>query len=208
MKRNNKEAERPRGRPRSFDREAALERAMQVFWQHGYEATSISDLTEAMGINPPSLYAAFGDKERLFLECLERYKSGAGGQAQNKLEQAPTARQAVETLLDEAAFELTSSSHPSGCMLVLAATNCSAESASVQQAVASMRGKLETALTARIARGIADGELVKPVEAAQLSKFYATVLYGMSIQSRDGASREALRATARLAMQAWPQQQR
>jgi AcrR family transcriptional regulator len=159
-----------------------------------------------MGINPPSLYAAFGDKESLFLECLERYKCGAAGQAPNKLEQASTARQAVETLLDEAAFELTSTSHPSGCMLVLAATNCSPESASVQQAVASMRGKLETALTARIERGIAGGELAKHVDAAQLSKFYATVLYGMSIQSRDGASREALRATARLAMQAWPQQ--
>ncbi|TMH32531.1 MAG: TetR/AcrR family transcriptional regulator [Betaproteobacteria bacterium] len=104
MKRTDASAPRLRGRPRGFDREAALERAMEVFWRQGYEGTSITDLTRAMRINPPSLYAAFGDKERLYLEALERYQQGRRDELGPLLDQAPTARQAIERLLHEAAM--------------------------------------------------------------------------------------------------------
>src|SRR6266446_8126011 len=110
---------KPRGRPRSFDREQALERAMQVFWKQGYEATSIHDLTRAMGINPPSLYAAFGDKERLFMEAVERYQEQRRQSVTKVFDEAPTAKEAVHRLLREAASRLACSGHPRGCMLVM-----------------------------------------------------------------------------------------
>src|SRR4051812_42357533 len=109
---------RARGRPRSFDRDAALQRAMEVFWRHGYEATSLADLTAAMGINPPSLYAAFGDKKRLFLEAIERYRCASG--AARCFAQEPTARDGMRRLLAELAVEATRPGRPAGCMIVLA----------------------------------------------------------------------------------------
>ena len=107
-----KTAPRPRGRPLSFDRDAALEQAMHVFWERGYEAASIADLTAAMGITPPSLYTAFGDKEKLFLEAIERYALGPGSAGPRALQEEPTARGAIERWLLEAADELTRPCHP------------------------------------------------------------------------------------------------
>jgi AcrR family transcriptional regulator len=196
-------ANRTRGRPRSFDREQALERAMEVFWRHGFEATSISDLTAAMNINPPSLYAAFGDKERLFLEAVERYGC-RGPSAQAILDDAPSAHAAVERLLQAAAREFTNRAHPPGCMVISAATNCSAGSAHIQAALAKLRRESEASLKARIERGIAAGELPARTHGAALARFYVTVLEGMSVQARDGASRKSLLATAETAMRAWP----
>src|SRR3954451_507928 len=126
---------RPRGRPLSFDRDAALETAMHVFWERGYEAASISDLTSAMSITPPSLYTAFGDKEQLFLEAIERYALGYGSISARALKEEPTARGAIERWLLEAANELTQPCHPKGCMVVMAATNCSAAAERVQDAL-------------------------------------------------------------------------
>ena len=178
---------------------------MQVFWQQGYESTSISDLTKAMNINPPSLYAAFGDKERLFLAAVERYGCQAGHTPAAILNEAPTARDAVARLLEKAAHEFTNRSHPPGCMIVSAATNCSADAAHVQAALAELRRSTEISLKARIERGVTDRELAATTDAAALAKFFATVLEGMSIQARDGASRKSLLATAATAMRAWPQ---
>jgi TetR/AcrR family transcriptional regulator, copper-responsive repressor len=193
-----------RGRPRSFDRDAALERAMEVFWRHGYEATSLNDLTSAMGINPPSLYAAFGDKEQLFMEAVERYRRGPG-YAAGILAEEPKARRAIERLLEWTARELTRGSHPPGCMVVMAAMNCSAASAHVQAALAHHRAASEAAIRARIERAVQDGELPPETDAAALASFYMTVIEGMSIQARDGAARKRLRATAAMAMRAWPE---
>ena len=120
---------KPRGRPLSFDRDTALEQAMRVFWQRGYEAASITELTAAMGITAPSLYTAFGDKERLFLEAIERYACGPGGGYPRALEEEPTAYLAIKRCLEEAAEELTRPCHPPGCMVTMAATNCSVASA-------------------------------------------------------------------------------
>jgi AcrR family transcriptional regulator len=192
-------AAKPRGRPRSFDREKALERAMQVFWKQGYEATSIHDLTRAMGINPPSLYAAFGDKERLFMEAVERYQRECGPAVACILDEAQTARGAIERLLTESAGQMAHSGDPRGCMLI---TNCSAPS--VQSALAGRREHQKAALKARIDRGAREGELPRGTDTAALADFYTTVLQGMALSARDGATRKSLLAAAEAAMRAWP----
>ncbi len=193
-----------RGRPLSFDRDKVLENAMHVFWQRGYEAASISELTSAMGITAPSLYAAFGDKERLFLEAIERYATGPGGGYPKALEEEPTAYLAIKRCLEEAAEELTRPCHPRGCMVTMAATNCSLASAHIQAALAKRRASADEGVRCRIECGIAKGELPKETDAASLANFYATVFRGMSMQAADGASRESLMATAAAALRAWP----
>lgn len=204
MKTTDAKPARPRGRPRSFDREQALERAMEVFWEHGYEATSIADLTSAMGINPPSLYAAFGDKEKLFMEAIERYQRQRGEALERAFEEEPTARGAVERLLKETAERLSCCGVPRGCMLVMSATNCSADSAHVQDALIERRLALKAKLNGRIERAVLEGELPRATDAAQLAEFYAMVIQGMSLQARDGASCASLLGTVATAMRAWP----
>jgi AcrR family transcriptional regulator len=195
---------KPRGRPLSFDRDTALDRAMHVFWEHGYEAASISDLTAAMGITPPSLYTAFGDKERLFLEAIERYGKGPGGFGQRALDEEPTARGAIERLLNEAAVELTANCHPLGCMMVMAATNCSVAAEHIQTALVKRRALGVANIQARIQRGVDEGELPADTDAAVLANFYATVYQGMSMQAKDGATRASLMLSVDMAMRAWP----
>jgi AcrR family transcriptional regulator len=195
---------RPRGRPLSFDRDAALETAMHVFWQRGYEAASISDLTSAMGITPPSLYTAFGDKEQLFLEAIERYALGYGSAGVRALKEEPTARSAIERWLLEAANELTQPCHPKGCMVVMAATNCSAAAERVQDALLLRRTEAIANVGRRIQGGIDNGELPPDTDAQGLANFYATIYQGMSMQAKDGATHESLMATVRTAMRSWP----
>jgi AcrR family transcriptional regulator len=194
--------EKPRGRPRSFDRDKALERAMHVFWRQGYEATSLNDLTRAMRINPPSLYAAFGDKEHLYLEALERYQRSRLESMAKWLDEEPTAKAAVGRLLTEAAALLVRSGAPRGSMLVLAAMNCS--DAALQSELAQRRASGRAILKARIDRGVREGELPPDTDTAALTDFYITVFEGMSVQARDGATRQSLLATAKTAMRAWP----
>ena len=193
---------RPRGRPRSFDRDAALCAAMNVFWQKGYEAASISDLTEAMGINPPSLYSAFGDKEHLFLEAIERYQEQMGESC--PYEQVPTAKGAIEHLLTYAATELAGSDHPRGCMMVMAAATTSS-SPLLQKALAKHRAESRTCLKERIQQGIKEGDVPAGTDAAALADFYSTILNGLSQQARDGATRKSLLTTVRQAMQIFPE---
>jgi AcrR family transcriptional regulator len=195
---------KPRGRPLSFDREAALERAMHVFWEHGYEAASIALLTTAMGITPPSLYAAFGDKEKLFLEAIERYALGPGSAWTRALAEEPTARESIQRLLEEAAAELTRPCHPLGCMMVMATTNCSVAAQHIQEVLAKRRAIGVGNMQARIQRGIDKGEMRPGTDAEALANFYATVYQGMSMQAKDGASHASLLATAEMAMRSWP----
>ena len=195
---------KPRGRPLSFDRDAALESAMHVFWERGYEAASISDLTAAMGITPPSLYTAFGDKEQLFLEAIERYALGYGSAGARALNEEPTARGAIERWLLEAANELTQPCHPKGCMVVMAATNCSAAAERVQDALLLRRTEAIASVGRRIQGGIDNGELPPDTDAKGLANFYATIYQGMSMQAKDGATHESLLATVRTAMRSWP----
>jgi AcrR family transcriptional regulator len=208
METNARPAPSRRGRPRSFDRDAALDRALDVFRRLGYEGASIGDLTGAMGIHPPSLYAAFGDKEGLFRAAVARYVEGPGSAAVRILAEEPDARRAVERLLRETADGLTSRGSPRGCLVALAGVNCSEEARPVAEAMASLRAASEGRLRARIERGIRDGDLAPGSDARALAGFYFTVLQGMSLRARDGASRASLRATADAAMAAWPARRR
>ena len=188
-----------RGRPRAFDRGEALRRALDVFWRKGYDGASLSDLTAAMGINPPSLYAAFGDKEALYLEALRHYVDGPA--CRNAvLENAPTARAAIEALLMHFAKALPDTGM--GCMLVMSGANAS--SPKVRKTSIACRANAEAGLRKRIERGIREGELPAGTDAAALAKFYETVGQGMSTQAADGASPKSLRAIVANAMRAWP----
>lgn len=192
-----------RGRPRTFDLSGSLDQAMKLFWEHGYEATSIQDLTEAMGLSPSSLYATFGDKERLYLAALERYLAGPGRYL-SRLDAETTARGAIELLLNDAARELTKRDRPSGCMVALAGTHCSVEAEFVQKALVQRRETSRELVAARIARGIDNGELAPQTNARDLADFYTAVLHGMVVQARDGAPRNRLLRIAQNAMRAWP----
>lgn len=194
---------RPRGRPRSFDRTAALARATQLFWQHGYDSTSVADLTRAMGIGPPSLYAAFGDKKTLFEEVIEDYVARHGLVLQRALEEAPTAREGVARQLRQAAVEYTEPGRPRGCLVIAAATSTETS----EEVAAQLRAKREGSVSGverRIRADVAAGVLPGDTDAVALARFFGAVMQGMSQQARDGASREELTAVAEAAMRAWP----
>jgi len=193
----------PRGRPRAFDRDAALDAAMRLFWSRGYEATSIGDLSVAMGVNPPSLYAAFGDKKRLFIEAVDRYQARHGDFAVAAIGQAESARDAVEALLLAAARSLSDPECPRGCMVVLSAMNCAKDAEDIAAELRGRRRTSEQFVRCRIIRGAEAGELDR-ADAKPLASFYAAVFQGMSIKARDGAPRAELEAIARQAMRAWP----
>jgi AcrR family transcriptional regulator len=193
------------GRPRSFDRDDALKRAMMVFWKHGYDATSIALLTEAMGIGAPSLYAAFGDKRALFDEALDCYAKTYGAFIMQALkEEEADARVAIEHLLRGAADMFASGDHPPGCLVISAATNCSPQSASVQRRLKSFRARTVNALEEKIGIAKSSGRLPRDVDVRALALFYSSVLQGMSAQARDGANREELEAVVDTALRAWP----
>ncbi|MFJ8665070.1 TetR/AcrR family transcriptional regulator [Streptomyces sp. NPDC093600] len=191
-----------RGRPRSFDRRAALEQAMTAFWERGYETTSVADLTRAMGISAPSLYAAFGDKRTLFEEVVEAYAVSYGAFGDQALAEEPTARGALARMLGEAADAFTDPSHPRGCLVISSAINCA--NPEVEKALRERRNRNLASFETRIRRGIAAGELPGGTDAVALARFCGAVLQGLSQQARDGATREELRAVAEVAMAAWP----
>lgn len=197
-----KAATKQRGRPRSFDRETALEKAILAFWEHGYEATSVSDLTRVMGIGAPSLYAAFGDKRSLFDEVVRVYGTRYGSFGDRALAEEPTARAAVERMLREAAAEYTDPDHPHGCLVVHAATNCT--SPEVEASLRELRNANIAAFETRVKAGIAAGELPQETDASALARHTGAMIQGMSQQARDGATREDLEALAELAMAVWP----
>lgn len=192
-----------RGRPRGFDRDAALRRAMEVFWARGYEGTSISDLTAAMGIGSPSLYAAFGCKEALFREAVELYGVVEGAAAARALTVEPTARAAIESMLRANVENYANPRKPPGCMIVLSAMSGSPDSDEVRAFLSRTRRDAQDVLRQRLERGIAEGDLPKGADTAAIAAFYTTVLNGLSIQARDGASRKSLRAIVDGAMAAW-----
>ncbi|MEU9705652.1 TetR/AcrR family transcriptional regulator [Streptomyces sp. NPDC047981] len=191
-----------RGRPRSFDRLTALEQATMAFWEHGYETTSVADLTRAMGISAPSLYAAFGDKKALFEEVVEAYAVSYGAYGGRAFEEEPTARGALGRMLREAAGLFTDPSHPRGCLMISAATNCS--NPEVEQTLRERRARNLAAFEARIRRGVDAGELPAGTDTGTLARLYGAVLQGMSQQARDGATRAELEAVAEAAMRSWP----
>ncbi|MGY6271407.1 TetR/AcrR family transcriptional regulator [Achromobacter denitrificans] len=192
------------GRPRAFDRDVALLAAMRTFWTQGYEGTSIQDLVEAMGVNKPSLYSTFGCKEEIFREAVELYDRVEGRATSQSLSEALTSREAVETMLRSNARAYAVEEGPRGCMIVLASLLGAPENESVRAFLAGNRLDGETMLRNRLARGIAEGDLPASADIERLAAFYTTVLEGLSIQARDGASREKLNMIIDAAMLAWP----
>lgn len=192
-----------RGRPRAFDRDEALRRAMEVFWEHGYEATSMSHLTAAMGISSPSLYAAFGSKEELFREAVAYYNDTLGATAAAELRERPTAREAISAVLRHHAVVFCDPDNPRGCMIVLAATTSGDDARSVHEYLAQWRMALETDFRERVERGIAEGDVPAGADAAAIAAFYNTVNHGMAIQARDGADVKKLSSIAEGAIAAW-----
>ena len=192
-----------RGRPRSFDKHRALDAALRVFWEKGYEGASLSDLTEAMGINRPSLYAAFGDKEALFRQVLERYETGPVAYMSEALRE-PTARGAVEKLLKGTVAALSSPKSPHGCLLVQGALACGDESTAMRKELATRRSAGELALRRRLKKAKDEGELPHNTDPADLARFYMAVMHGMSVQAAGGATRAALEGVAETALRAWP----
>ena len=195
--------QRKGGRPLSFDRDAALEQAMLRFWRHGYETTSISDLTEAMGITAPSLYTAFGDKRRLFLEAVRRY-AGDPEAVGTTIDEAPTAYDAARSILHGAVETFTGQTTPPGCLLASATASGSTGSADVQAIVAGYRQRIGDQLHARIARDVTGGLLPDDTDAPALSGLVVTTVQGLSVLARDGVSRAALARIADAALRAWP----
>ncbi|TDR89247.1 TetR/AcrR family transcriptional regulator [Enterovirga rhinocerotis] len=194
---------RRRGRPRGFDRDAALAAAMTLFWRKGFSATSLSDLTQAMGIGSPSLYAAFGSKGGLYREALEFYEAQNGHRIWSRFGEAATAREAIEAfLLDSAAGLAGSSEAPCGCMVTLSAVGgegCE----DLGRLVASMRAESLTRLRGRLDRAVSEGELPAGIDTGAIARFYAAVQGGLSLQARDGATRIELEGVARAAMAGW-----
>jgi AcrR family transcriptional regulator len=191
------------GRARAFDADQALDRAMTVFWSKGYEGTSLSDLTEAMGINRPSLYAAYGNKQELFRKALERYGEGPSSYEREALAQ-PTAREVAEGLLRGAADVQTDPGTPAGCLAVLGTTYCAEDSSPIGKIVIAFRRAGQAAIRERFERARAEGDLPTDADPKELTDYIGTVVCGMAVQAASGATREDLERVIELAMRAWP----
>lgn len=196
-------APRKKGRPLSFDREAALHQAMLLFWEHGYEATSLNDLTTTLGIKPSSIYTVFGDKKRLFLEAVARYTSGPIT-SDSIISQSMTAQDAAEGLMQAAVQGFTGEQTPKGCLLASSTISCSAAANDVQKELANIRMGIETQLKEKVVADMQAGRIPSNSDAEALAAHILAVIQGLSTLARDGASREKLFRVAAVAMRAWP----
>ncbi|QYK07004.1 TetR/AcrR family transcriptional regulator [Shewanella zhangzhouensis] len=191
------------GRPRTFDCEAALEKALEVFWQKGYDGASLSDLTEAMGINKPSLYAAFGNKEKLFLKAIELYENRPSSFFLPALAK-PTAYEVAEHMLYGAAMNMADKSHPQGCVIIQGALSCSEAAATVKEELINRRIEGELKLRERFAKAVRESDLPVDTEVEVLARYIGTVLQGMAIQANNGSTREELMQVANIALKIFP----
>ncbi|MDR7018036.1 TetR/AcrR family transcriptional regulator [Acinetobacter sp. 3657] len=192
-----------RGRPKCFDEQQALETAMLLFWEHGYEATSISDLTQALTITAPSLYSSFGDKTGLFYKCIDYYLAHEACPIEAIFLEAKTAKVAFELFLYDNVQRLAQPDKPSGCMLVVATMNCSDNTQAIQHNILEKRLKTKQKMLQRLQQGVSDGDLKAIAPLAEMADFYATVLQGLTIQARDGATVAQLHKVVEHAMRAW-----
>jgi AcrR family transcriptional regulator len=191
------------GRPREFDLEKALDQALKVFWRKGFEGASLDDLTEAMGINKPSLYAAFGNKEELFRRAMGRYLEGPACHTREALAE-PTARAVVERWLRGTIDLLTHPRNPRGCFLVQGALACGESGDAVRKEMAKQRAKGEAALRKRFERAQAEGDLPTTCNPSDLARYIAAINFGLSVQAAGGAKRDELEGVVKIALQAWP----
>jgi AcrR family transcriptional regulator len=194
----------PKGRPREFNVEKALDAALMLFWRHGYEGTSLAALTEAMDINVPSLYAAFGNKEELFKRVLDRYVQSPASYLPNALKES-TAREVVEKLFGGAIEMVMNPRHPDGCLLVQGALASGPLGGPVTRELSRRRAGAEAAVRRRFERAVAEGDLAPEVDARKLASYVITIIWGMSVQAAGGATRAQLKQIADMAMLAWPE---
>ncbi|WP_343715600.1 TetR/AcrR family transcriptional regulator [Inquilinus sp.] len=192
-----------RGRPRGFDRDVALRRAMELFWRHGYEGVSMAELTAAMGIAAPSLYAAFGSKEALFREAIALYRDTAGSATRRALDCERTARGAIEAMLRDNADAFTDPALPHGCFVILGAVNTAPEHEGVRTHLLDLHKESCGLILRRLEQGAAAGEFPAGLDLGPLAGFYSTVLAGLSIKARDGTGRREMHAIIDHAMAAW-----
>jgi AcrR family transcriptional regulator len=191
------------GRPRAFDMDQALDRALDVFWRKGYEGASVADLTAAMGINPPSLYAAFGNKEGLFRKALDRYAETRGRFVREALAR-PKVKDAIAALLRGTADFLTEKCNPAGCLLVQGIAGAGEHDKCISEELCARRAATEKLVRERLKRAKEEGDLPKDADPAALARFIATVTQGMSVQAAAGATRAELRRVADTALRAIP----
>jgi AcrR family transcriptional regulator len=190
------------GRPREFDRDEALAKARDAFWERGYEGTSMADLVEVLGLASARIYAAFGSKEELFREAIELYEAKEGGFASRALAEEPTALHAIERMFREAIDLYTRPDRPHGCMVVSAAVNCADANDRVRDWLAEHRRERTASIIARLERAARDGEMKAGTDAQALGDYCSALLHGLSVQARDGVTRERLLALIPTAMAA------
>ena len=197
------ETTKKNGRPLSFERQEVLEKAMLTFWRHGYETTSISNLTAAMGVTAPSIYSAFGDKKTLFLEAMHLY-AGSPEDFKFSLWEAHTSREAIHAMLLSTAHAFTAKNMPRGCLLASATASGSKDSADVQAAVAKVRASIIEILRERIEKDVEQGKLSKKIRPLSLARLVVSIVQGMSALARDGVGRKGLEEMVETAMLGWP----
>ena len=191
------------GRPREFDADEALQTALELFWRKGYEGTSITDLTDGMGITKPSLYGAFGNKEELFRMALERYEQNYMAFFWKALEQ-PDARTVAMDILHGFADAQTCDCNPSGCLGINAAMGCSDAAAAIQKTIIEKRNMGQKALARRFARAKREGDLKTECDAEDIARFIMTISQGTAVQASSGPAREELYRLIDIAMRCWP----
>jgi AcrR family transcriptional regulator len=193
-----------RGRPRTFDPDTALRQALDLFWERGYEGTSLNDLAQAMGIASASIYACFGSKADLFRKVMALYGATSGEPPRRALREQPTARAAIHAMLRATVDQITGPDTPHYCMLILAAPTGAVENHEVREFLADRRRDMHTINRDRLARGVADGDLTASAAGLDaIARYYTTVVQGLSIQARDGATRAELETVITCAMAAW-----
>jgi AcrR family transcriptional regulator len=192
-----------RGRPRNFDTRKALDTALQLFWQHGYEGTSVSMLAEAIGIKIPSLYAAFGSKEELFLQAIERYGELNGGMYHESLKKN-TAREVARAILEGEVALVTRRGTPDGCLMVQGALATSPESEKISRLMAEMRGMAEGWMAERFQRAKEEGDLPSDADPKTLACYLMTLNSGLAVQAKSGIRKKQLLQVVEIAMRTWP----
>ncbi|AYO52892.1 MULTISPECIES: TetR/AcrR family transcriptional regulator [Acinetobacter] len=197
------ELKRRRGRPKCFDEQEALQKAMMLFWKYGYEATAMSDLTKALNLTAPSIYSTFGDKSQLFHACLDYYLKHEACSLDLIFQQAETAKVAIELYLYENLKKLLQQDKPTGCMLVTATMNCSEQHQPLQHDLLLKRQQVKEKIYQRLQQGVEDGDLSSDADIQAMTDYYVTVIQGLTMQARDGVAIEQLENVVTLALKTW-----